>query len=184
MNKSGALGRAGIGYAALRSLVFVVLSGGVAGPAFAGDDQAGTQAHGPSAVQTTTPAPDRTLATAAPPVDDEAARCVDQPYSFKKIACLSGYFQGLTRKRSAKYAIEQAQAFVASDKIEDCHLAAHMVGKATIVKYGYDLKGALQACPMSCVQGCIHGVVQGYIAHRLARHNLMSDVSHVCDGTK
>ena len=171
----------GIGCAAWYGLILMASTLAPAGALFAADDNAAVHGRDSAIDQQALFGWARTSDQAQPSADEMVQRCVDRPHSFKKVKCLGGYFRELVRERSARYAIEQARVFMDSGRVEDCHLVAHMVGKATIVKHDYNLKRSLKACSMDCIQGCVHGAVQGYITHHSAREDFKSSVSRICE---
>jgi len=110
--------------------------------------------------------------------------CANLPVSYSKNICLGRYFRAMTQQYSAKRAIASAQELVKQGVIEDCHVAAHMIGAANIVKHDFDLETALSSCSMACDEGCVHGVMRTYIPHEIQPSHLAGTIKHICDTTR
>jgi hypothetical protein len=106
---------------------------------------------------------------------------VESNPSFEKTLCLEDYFVNMAYLESAEKAISTAKQMQQDGKIDDCHIVAHMVGKANLIKYNYDLGRALGTCSMDCIQGCIHGAVQNYVSEKVDVANIKTELSKVCN---
>jgi hypothetical protein len=106
-------------------------------------------------------------------------KCANESHPYQRLICLSPYFQKLTYLYSPKFALSRAQLLQSEGVIDDCHLAAHVIGSATMDKYG-DLGKALSACGNSCLEGCTHGVIESYMVPE-RKTSFLSSVTSACE---
>ncbi len=116
------------------------------------------------------------------PPDTAKSGCKGKSASYENTICLEDYFVNMTYLESATKAIDSARRMQEDGEIDDCHIVAHMVGKANLIKYGYDLGKALGTCSTSCLQGCIHGAVQTYVSEKVDVTRLKEELSSICEG--
>lgn len=94
------------------------------------------------------------------------------------VRCLKGYFTELTLRDSAREALKRAALLQQDGTIDDCHLAAHVIGE-TAMSQAEDVGQALASCSTSCLSGCSHGVMEEYIAEK-GKTAVMPELLHMC----
>lgn len=102
--------------------------------------------------------------------------------AFQRQKCLDPYFQKLTQLYSPGEAMNAAIALQKQGVINQCHLAAHTIGHATLVKNNFNIAKSLISCPQSCLEGCQHGVVEDLMSKIKNSQQLLNTIPHICDG--
>ena len=89
--------------------------------------------------------------------------CFSVEKEYNKWTCFKPYFEELTSKASAVYAMNEAKRLKDEGVLDDCHLTAHYIGEANLAKHNFDAGQAFATCDFGCIEGCFHGVMEGYV---------------------
>ncbi len=100
-----------------------------------------------------------------------------QPYT--RLRCLKSYFEHYTYAYSARDALREAQRLKKTRVIDDCHLASHYIGGATLSKNSFDIGRSFASCGKGCIEGCFHGVMEKYVEHNGGITT--EGLTHLCD---
>ncbi len=85
------------------------------------------------------------------------------------------YFEEIVQNESANNALEFVYKLEKEEQISDCHVPAHWIGEANLLKYNNDAGLALATCSPGCIEGCQHGVIEKY-----TQYNDIQSVANVC----
>lgn len=114
------------------------------------------------------------------PLHNLQTRCEKEESAYTRGKCLEPFFSLLTLKTSASQALADAVALQKEGVIDDCHLAAHVIGEANVQKYDGDIGKAFATCPQGCIEGCYHGVMEVYVAQVRSLHEVVEEASSLC----
>ncbi len=107
--------------------------------------------------------------------------CQNKTYPYERLRCLIPYFEKLTRNGSVSEAVTEAKKLQQEKIIDDCHLAAHMIGQGNLRKNNYDIGKAFATCAPGCIEGCYHGVMEEYLSQNRDINVLLNQVPHFCE---
>lgn len=113
--------------------------------------------------------------------NDPLSTCKKNNFSNDRFRCLIPYFKNLTEESGAVVATLKAKDLQKEGVIDDCHLAAHIVGAENLKKYNYDPGRAFATCSMECIEGCYHGVMEEYTALENSPELNINKLLQVCD---
>ena len=105
---------------------------------------------------------------------------LDSKSQYEQELCLLPYFQELTRKESAEYALNVAKDLKARGMINDCHIPAHTIGNENFKKFSGQEGAAFINCPTGCLEGCFHGVMEEYVKKIGTTEKIVSHLFDIC----
>jgi len=108
--------------------------------------------------------------------------CFERSDGYKRWICLRPYFETITKKLSASAAVDEALKLKVQGAVSDCHLLAHYIGEASLVKHNFNMGEAFASCGSACIQGCQHGVMERYVRYETDLYNVVSKIKNMCDG--
>jgi len=107
--------------------------------------------------------------------------CQKEAFPYERLRCLIPYFETLVRDGSASEAIDEAKKLQKEKVIDDCHLAAHFIGRENLRKNDHDVGKAFSACAPGCMEGCYHGVMEEYLSQSQDLDALLKDLPRFCN---
>jgi hypothetical protein len=107
--------------------------------------------------------------------------CQKETHPYERLRCLIPYFEKLTRDGSALEAVAEAKKLQKEKMIDDCHLAAHVIGGENLRKNNNDVGKAFTTCTAGCMEGCYHGVMEEYLSQSHDLDALLKQIPHFCD---
>jgi hypothetical protein len=109
------------------------------------------------------------------------AACQKEAYPYQRLRCLIPYFEKLVRDGSAREAVDEAKKLQKEKIIDDCHLAAHVIGRENLRKNNNEVGKAFSTCAAGCMEGCYHGVMEEFFSQSHDRDALLKQFPHFCD---
>lgn len=107
--------------------------------------------------------------------------CKSETSAPLRTRCLIPYFEKLTREFSPRVAIAEAKKLQKEKVIDDCHIAAHIIGEENLKINDYDAGRAFSYCAPGCIEGCFHGVMEGYLARSTDVPETLKGIPNLCE---